>query len=199
MIITEIDGQEGNCIELIKVQGEDESLSSELCNATLPENRDSGYTITSIQNEKVILAEGVSSLTNDFMFAIVFEGNLNEHDDNVIWTKLPSMKKARADHAAFNLENKLYIKGGVDHCGKCLDSSEVFDVAKNIWSDGPHLPFALWYPKAVTNRIHSFSIVIGEKTTKLSVLIFQYELGFKEIISTNISTVNFCLTEQVMD
>ena len=74
-------------------------------------------------------------------------------------TKLTSMKKKRSQHAAFYLENKLYIVGGKNRRDWWLDSCEVFDFVKKAWSDRPKLPYTLLYPRAVYNPNDSFALV----------------------------------------
>ena len=101
------------------------------------------------------------------------------------------MTTARSSHASFSVDSKLYVIGGRD-VEKWLRSSDVFDVLNRSWSIGYHLPYALPYPKAVTNGNQQFSVVVGrnlEVNTKsykkhgyeYKVLMFTDEHGFVEI------------------
>ena len=90
----------------------------------------------------------------------------------------------------------------MDNSLKWQDSCEVFDVVKRIWADGPHLPYALFYPTAVTNRNKSFSVVIGTKIEehgKFKIIIFDHELVFKEITTFDTNSSYCCLTEVQME
>ena len=169
----------------------DFSITSVLCNTPLPENRHSGYSITCIHEDTVILAGGFRSHPSTSKLTklpSVFAGKLNKSEEDVIWTRLPSMKELRDCHAAFNLENKLYVVGGRDNSGKWINSCEVFDIENRKWSDGANLPNALSYPTAVTNHAHSFSVVIGGNSKnyeELCILILDRDLMFKETAPVN--------------
>ena len=86
------------------------------------------------------------------------------------WIKLPSMKKVSSYHAASISKQKLYIVGGEHGTNVWLDSSDVLDVVKRTWSEGPNLPFALSVPVVVTNQSHSFSVVIGSKPEEVEII-----------------------------
>ena len=73
---------EANRVELVKRNDDDGSLSSRLCKTPLPLNLNNlqlnGYSITSIQGVKVILAGGHTNGAKRISMATVFEGTLNE-------------------------------------------------------------------------------------------------------------------------
>ena len=107
-------------IELMKEVDDNSYLSTTLCNTPLPDNCYSGYSITSIEVEKVILAGGLSWLGT--AQSTVFEGILDKNDEEINWTELPSFTNSRCSHAALSLNNKLYIVGGNDSHDKVLGS-----------------------------------------------------------------------------
>ena len=86
------------------------------------------------------------------------------------------MKSARAWHASFNLGNKLYVVGGKFSFENWIDSCEVYDILDGPWSEGPSLPYAICFPKAMTNHTQSFSLVLGTKVGafyELKIIIFD--------------------------
>ena len=181
---------------MVKVEKDDLSLTSSLFNTPLPENRSDGYSITIGKDNNIILVGGYQS--NYTKLATVFEGTLNENADDLNWLKLPSMKRKRYYHAAFNLENKLYVLGGIDDSHEWQDSSEVFDVVKRKWSDGPTLLFVGQYRSAVTSHNNPFSLVVGSKiinSGNLRIIIFNNELVFNEIASIGADAGYCCLSE----
>ena len=83
----------------------------------MPDDVYEGYSISNIQDEYVILAGG--EVKNDAFhhhgqLRTSYKGVLNKNEDDVNWKKLPSMKKARSDHAAFTFDRKLFIVGGMN-------------------------------------------------------------------------------------
>ena len=186
IMITGDVGGDNTRVELLTRNFDKGSFSNRLCNTPLPGNAVNGYSITSIQGDRVVLAGGHTT-QNGIKLATAFEGSLNENESDINWMELPSMKIERSYHAALNLENKLYVVGGGNSSYKWLDCSEVFDVVRRTWSDGPTLPYALMYPKTVTNFNESFALVIGRKPggdLKRNVIAFDDKRGFEEVIST---------------
>ena len=168
------------------IENVDNHFSSSPFKSSLQLTVGEGYSVTSIDGEKIILTGG--SLSDDLLLllATTFEGSLNEKEDGMNWTKLPSMKNARWYHAAFYVRKKLYVVGGASSSGSWYGSSEVYDVLKETWLDGPKLPYALCFPTAVNIPTQSFSIVFGEKfekSGKRGIIIFDDVQGFREIAS----------------
>ena len=171
-------------------------LSSRICDTPLPGMVEFGYSITSVQGEKVVLVGGYGRYPNDGSLASVFEGSLSKTEKDVNWIKLARTQESRESHAAFNRGQKLYIVGGRRLPMGWIDSCEVYDVSKRTWSKGPSLPYALMCPKAVSDQNELFSIVLGGKDDeceKFRVFIFDHELVFKEIASSNNFLNNFPL------
>ena len=193
-----ITGKYSNRAELVMIKNVNHSLSSRLCNTLLPETGLIGYSVTNIQEGKVILAGGYRSYPTYDKLATAYEGNLNYSEDDLNWTKLPSMEKRRSPHAAFYRGNKLYIVWGSKNSAEWFESCEVFEVTNRFWSNGPNVPYALLEPKAVTSQNQSFSLILGmeiKEERKLVIMIFDQELNFKEIASFKVDTFNSFITE----
>lgn len=120
----------------------------------------------------------------------VYEGVLYESDD-VKWTNLPSLKIARTFHAAFYLQDRLYIVGGKSvPINQWFDSCEVYDFWRKIWSEGSHLPNALIFPISVEDPKGRFALILGrtnwDQNTK--VVVFDGEVGFNEIATVELGS-----------
>ena len=91
----------------------------------------------------------------------------------------------------------MYIVGGRVGSREWFDSSEVYDFSKAEWLEGPNLPYSLKYPSAITSKTQHVCLVIGwngSYNEKFIVMIFDDELGFKEISSTDALELNYYLT-----
>ena len=116
----------------------------------------------------------------------VYEGVLDENKDDVKWNTLPNMERPRRYHTAFYLKNKLYIVGGMGTSWKYQGSCEVYDVSKEMWFEGPSLPFAVGYPTAITDINGTYALIVGKIKFGTSIMIFNADNGFQEAISTNV-------------
>ena len=120
-----------------------------------------------------------------------YEGNLNAKDMTLKWKELPSFKTGRYDHASIILHNKIYIIGGdtgIDH--DKWTSCEVFDIARNIWSEGPNLPYVMLQLCSVTDNRNTYGLIIGRiyNTGKTEVVVLDELNGFKKIDDANLET-----------
>lgn len=94
-----------------------------------------GYSFTSISDYKVILTGGYSIVHSPPIVSSVFEGNLWEQENSLVWKELPSFKIGRTDHATFNLGKNLYVVGGWTLDG-WTNSCEVFNIYEKFINFG---------------------------------------------------------------
>lgn len=71
------------------------------------------------------------------------------------WASFAGLPVGRFSHALAGANGKLYVVGGQDVNGTTLNTTAIYDVAANTWSNGPNLP------AAVTNLTGCAWIVAG--------------------------------------
>jgi len=79
--------------------------------------------------------------------------------DGSTWSQLASMKTIRAHHACVEKDGLLYAMGGENRFDRKLKSVEMLNLATEVWSDGPDLPYDVDYVQAV--NIHGDIYVVG--------------------------------------
>ncbi|XP_072255766.1 kelch-like protein 24a isoform X2 [Pyxicephalus adspersus] len=77
------------------------------------------------------------------------------------WTELPSMMRARSQHAFLSYRKKLFAVGGWNRDG-ILDSMECFDLSKNCWSELSKLPLPL--QSSASTQLKGKLYLIGGET-----------------------------------
>ena len=131
-----------------------QNLISTVCLTQLPVSAN-GDSLTRVDHNKVMF---VGSYW-------VFEGELSENKNDVIWRKLEFPKIPRRHHIAFKFGDSLYIAGGFEQQGNDfaeLSSCERYDFKENKWFDCPHtLPHPLVCASVVVSNDETFAVIIG--------------------------------------
>lgn len=159
---------------------------------SLPLSYVNGFSITSVEGTKVVFAGGFRYHPNYTALTVVFDGVLDENEDDIQWKQLPDFKIARSERAAFYLRYKLYIAGGVDNLTVWLDSCEVYDTLEGTWSNGPNLPCPLVCSSTATDPNGTIALIICKKNPMdqpSMIILFEDNDTFKEIDETDMDLV----------
>ena len=147
---------------MIKIRNDANIFTNTICKTPLPV-RSYGYSLTSIQGEKIFFSGGCKfhpyTTHQPEPSSIFYEGVLDKSGDEITWTKRPSFSQPKAYHAGLYQNNKIFIVGGVDVNGKETVSCEVYDMFKEEWSQGRSLPFAITEAYAINDKNNTFSII----------------------------------------
>lgn len=176
-------GTDSNTVQLLKLYVDSLSPAKSVCETKIPMAEVYHHTISSIGHNKALLAGGTYGFLN--LSSNVYEGTLSVEKNDMQWKKVSSMSNARSSHAAFELDHKVYVVGGLVGT-QWVKSSEVYDIEEQIWWDGPELPYLLTELYAVQDVRKTFALIVGEKSndneyTNVPVLLFDKENFFKEL------------------
>ena len=181
-----------NKVEILRIN---DNPSKIVCATKLLWNNRSKYSLTSLPNNRIILAGGLSREVQNFQeyHSSVHEGIVNEEENDVIWQDLPPMSERRWCHAAFYLDDSFYVAGGL---GGWRNDCEVYSTTSNKWSKAPNMPKTLIFPHALTDSSKEYALILGILHTakfqhtgvagKLHVISFENKTGFNDLGSTSI-------------
>ena len=81
------------------------------------------------------------------------------------WTEMAPLNTGRSDHGAAELNDRIYVFGGLDAEKKPLASVEMFEPAKNAWQAQPPMPEARSAPAAASykGRLYVLGGLKGEQ------------------------------------
>lgn len=197
-IIT-IGRNDSNNVELKSIKGEQNSdMKYTIAKTSFPGagTSISAHTISNVNENTVIVAGGkVYSQLGREKSSNAYEGTLSNDGRNVVWKRLPSMFEARADHAAFNLDDSLYVLGGFGiRFGTILKSCEIFNLNTQIWTMGQALPCEMTDLFATTDAKKTFAIILGWSSfldNKMKIIIFNKDDGFKKFSDISCTHTGF--------
>ena len=178
-----------NRVELVRLHCESYMLTTVMCTSRLPDTVNHDYSLASVSETDVILAEGVFRTYAKLQG--VYKGTLNQEENDIDWKGLPSLQNCRSGHISFYLGSELCIFGGRigNHSDRITKTSEVFSISKESWSEGPNLPGALTNLTAETNQDQTIALVIGWHSGEESYVIYVFEkgTGFFELTKLDLS------------
>lgn len=105
---------------------------------------------------------------------------LPDYDKQAEWVEAAPMPTERTNVGGAVIGRKIYVVGGLDGFGRALDTVEVFDVVKNIWSTALPLPEALHQVEVVSygGKLYAFGGFDGLRMKAVdSMYIYDPEVG----------------------
>ncbi len=133
-----------------------------------------------IWQDKIFVVGGVTGRTpffeNDALSRSVVTGIVEVYDPATnTWTTKSPMPTARGSLQANNVNNKIYVTGGVDQDSHFVNATEVYDPLTDSWSTMASMP--LYQEEAASAVVNQKIFVISDKVQIFDPTANQWSLG----------------------
>ena len=155
------------------------------------------HTITKVACNNVMVVGG---WINNSVSNRVFQGKLEVHTNDLIWTELKPLRTARMSHITFKMKDDVYVAGGYGTDGRLL-CCECNNIKENEWHKHKYsLPCPLANASVVVSDDETFAVITGGTTQWREwkrVIIFTEQTGFelmtRKLLNTKSSHVSILL------